>query len=219
MKTIRPLTVSLFVSLLLLVVALLAGCASTGNYDDTATGAVAGGLLGGGLAKAAGSSASTGAVTGGLLGAGIGVLIDAKDRKDATREEKISKMINTQTQGVDFASGGNAQIAGAVAETQKNIAFAKGERDKCQTKFAIYKQAGIKKPYNCEQVFDDALRRAEDASTVADPLLYNATVYGGCSDAYLRANGVRPGSRHADTWCQRLKNDEQRYGRRYSYRQ
>jgi hypothetical protein len=188
MKTIRLITV-------LFIAAVMTGCATTG-HEDTTTGAVAGGLLGGGITKAAGGSATKGAVAGALIGAGIGVLSDAKDRKDAVREEKINQMITTQTQGVGVAGAGNAQVAGAVAETQKNVAFAKGERDKCQTKFAIYKQAGIKKPYNCEEVFNDALRRAEDASAIADPLLYNAAVY----------DGIRPGSRHAGYW-QRSRMD------------
>lgn len=178
----KPVDKILALLFLAIIIGVLAGCATTG-HEDTVTGAVAGGLIGGAV------NGSKGAVTGSLLGAGIGVLSDAKDRKDATREQKINQMINAQTQGVGV-SGGNAQIAGAVAETEKNVAFAKGERDKCQTKFAIYKQAGIKKPYNCEEVFNDALRRAEDASAVADPLLYNGAVY----------DGIRPGSRHARYW-------------------
>src|SRR3989344_4314379 len=205
MKTIRLVVVFLVIA--------MAGCATADRYDDTVTGGVAGGLIGGAI------SGNKGAVTGGLLGAGIGVLSDAKNRKDAVREQRINQMINAQTQGVGVAGRGNAQVAGAVAETQKNIAFAKGERDKCQTKFAIYKQAGIKKPYNCEQVFNDALRLAEDASAIADPLQYNSVVYGGgCIGRYLRANSIRPGHSRIIMWRERARNKCQRGGYSYGYR-
>lgn len=202
MKTIR------FVVVAILFV-VMTGCASTGGHDNTTTGAVGGGLLGGGIAKAAGGSAIKGATAGALLGAGIGVFADHKDRQDTERAEKIDRMIEQKTGTI--AGIGNTQVAGAISQVEANLAFAKGEKDKCDAAHATYKKAGIKRPYECEKVFDNALRDADNAS----PAYYG---YGKCSDSYLLAHGVRPESRHADMWCKRFRDDEQGYGRAYSYR-
>lgn len=200
MKTIRSFVV-------FFTIAVLAGCATTDS--NTATGAIGGGLLGGGLAKAAGGSAIKGATAGALLGAGIGVFADHKDKQDAERAEKIDRMIEQKTSTI--AGIGNTQVAGAISQAEANLAFAKGEKDKCDAAHATYKKAGIKRPYDCESVFNEALRDADNAS----PAYYG---YGKCSDSYLLAHGVRPESRHADMWCQRFRDDEQGYGRVYSYR-
>lgn len=214
MKAGNKIVALLFLATIILI---LAGCATT-NHDDTTTGAVAGGLLGGGLTKAAGGSANKGAIAGGLIGAGIGVLSDAQNRKDAEREQKINQMIEKETQrDGSGVGGGNSPYAMGKFEGQKNAAYAKSQKDYCMGKFMGYKESGIKIPYNCEAVLNDAVNRAEEASELSTSMLSGG--YGGkCSDRYLLAHGVRPGSRHADMWCQQFRDDEQGYGRVYSYR-
>lgn len=162
----------------MVAVLLAAGCATTG-YDNTVTGAVGGGLLGGGISKAIGGSASKGAVTGALLGAGIGVFADHQQRKDDERAEKIGGLIYNKTGG-----GNDSGAAQATATAESNLAFAENQRRKCEAKYAVYTKNGVRVPHDCRIEFNRALADAEYTSEVNSPEVFHATMSGGYNYGY-----------------------------------
>ena len=193
MKTIRLVVVFLVVA--------MAGCATAGRYDDTVTGAVAGGLIGGAV------NGSKGAVTGGLLGAGIGVLSDAGKRKDNERAEKTNAIL--QQRGVGIGSS-DMEAVRTDAQTDASLAFAQKERNNCEVEFAKEKKAGMNPVYICKQVFEAAYAEAKGDN-------FYGSYGGGCVGAYLRANSIRPGHRHIIMWRERARNECQRGWRSYGY--
>ncbi len=193
MKTIR-----LFV--IFLAVSVMAGCATTGHEDAT-TGVIAGGLLGGGLTKAAGGSATTGAVTGALIGAGIGVLSDSQNRKDNERAEKIGGLIYNKTGG-----GNDSGAAQSSSTAEANLSFAEGQRRRCEAKYGTYQKNGVRVPHDCQVEFNRALADADFTAEMNSPEVFHAIMRGGSG----QFDGIRLGSPHSGFWY-RLRA-ESRYG-------
>lgn len=170
MKTIRMVVVLSFL-------VAMTGCATGGAYSNTGTGVTAGGLLGAGLAKAAGRSANKGAIAGGLIGAGIGVLMDSQEKKDNERAEKAKELIYNQT------GGGDSSATEARLKAQRNLAFAEKKRRECEAEFGAYREAGENWPHDCQQVRREALATAKYVTDTNSPEVFYEGMRGNSSYA------------------------------------